>query len=202
MSKEPKKLFWCETDDHDEDWFIVATTSLGAKRNHAHGEGYNVDDVTAKLVAIIPPEHQKAATGPYPTNELLTACGGIQVLTKPFGGEKKAALREATGAMNDVWRFGEHTYKAGDIVANTAQRQWEGENEAIINTRKMLCTVDDTLDGNMKAAMKELLRGKQGSFSAFPHRAIRVALASIILECASTREVDDMLKIVKATEKP
>ena len=34
-------LYWCETDDHDEDWFIVAESAEEACHIHESAEGYD-----------------------------------------------------------------------------------------------------------------------------------------------------------------
>ena len=48
------KLFWCTTPDHDEDWFIIATSPASAERSHAIEEGYDVMDVDAEYVCDVP----------------------------------------------------------------------------------------------------------------------------------------------------
>jgi hypothetical protein len=38
------------TDDHDEDWFILAPTAQAARRYHAEYEGYSSGDAHAELI--------------------------------------------------------------------------------------------------------------------------------------------------------
>jgi hypothetical protein len=68
------KIYWVETEDHDEDWFIVAATSQEAEIFHEGAEGYDPGDARANLVVPIP-ESLDAETG-WPSDELLEACGG------------------------------------------------------------------------------------------------------------------------------
>jgi hypothetical protein len=43
-------LYWVTTDDHDEDWFILAKTARAAERYHIQYEGYEPGDARAELV--------------------------------------------------------------------------------------------------------------------------------------------------------
>ncbi len=67
-------LYWVETDDHDEDWFIVGETRLEAEHFHEGAEGYDPGDAQATLVVPVPKE-QDAETG-WPSEGLIEACGG------------------------------------------------------------------------------------------------------------------------------
>ena len=67
------KLYWVTTDDHDEDWFIVASSSKAASAFHEDAEGYNRGDATAEEILDIP-ENVPAETG-WPPDELLRAVG-------------------------------------------------------------------------------------------------------------------------------
>ncbi|MEW6666609.1 MAG: hypothetical protein AB1512_15490 [Thermodesulfobacteriota bacterium] len=67
------KLYWVTTDDHDEDWFIVASSSEEAAKCHENMEGYNPGDATAEEVLDIP-EGVGAEVG-WPSHELLLEVG-------------------------------------------------------------------------------------------------------------------------------
>jgi len=41
--KDGPKLYWVETYDHDEDWFIIAQSSYHAKKFHNEFEGYGLE---------------------------------------------------------------------------------------------------------------------------------------------------------------
>ena len=66
-------LYWVETEDHDEDWFIVALSKQAAERVHEKLEGYGDGDARAKLVVAVPPSI--AAAPGWPSNAVLEACG-------------------------------------------------------------------------------------------------------------------------------
>lgn len=54
------KLYWVETIDHDEDWFIIAHNYKTAMKFHNDYEGYDYDidseDIIATPTLIIPPD--------------------------------------------------------------------------------------------------------------------------------------------------
>ncbi len=43
-------LYWVTTDDHDEDWFILAKTTRAAESYHIQYEGYEPGDARAELI--------------------------------------------------------------------------------------------------------------------------------------------------------
>jgi hypothetical protein len=72
------KLYWITTEDHDEDWFVVASSSKKASRFHERMEGYNPGDATAEEILSIP---QKIVAKPgWPSDELLLVLGAKFVI--------------------------------------------------------------------------------------------------------------------------
>ncbi len=67
------KLYWVTTEDHDEDWFIAASSSEEASKYHENMEGYEPGDAKAEKILDIP-ENVPADTG-WPSDELLLAVG-------------------------------------------------------------------------------------------------------------------------------
>jgi hypothetical protein len=67
------KLYWVTTDDHDEDWFIVASSAEEASKFHEDEEGYDPGDAMAEEILVIP-EGVSAETG-WPSDELLLELG-------------------------------------------------------------------------------------------------------------------------------
>jgi hypothetical protein len=67
------KLYWVTTEEHDEDWFVVNSSSKEASRFHEKMEGYNPGDATAKKVLSIPNDIH--AEPGWPSDELLLALG-------------------------------------------------------------------------------------------------------------------------------
>lgn len=43
-------LYWVTTDDHDEDWFILARTSRTAESYHIQYEGYEPGEARAEFI--------------------------------------------------------------------------------------------------------------------------------------------------------
>ena len=67
------KLYWVTTEDHDEDWFIVASSQKEAVSLHENFEGYDPGDATAEEILEIP-ETMDVEAG-WPSKELLSALG-------------------------------------------------------------------------------------------------------------------------------
>lgn len=75
------KLFWVETEDHDEDWFVVANSEAEATEFFVEDEGYDPEDATAREVMPLP-ESRSDPIG-WPSDELLLACGAKFVSDEP-----------------------------------------------------------------------------------------------------------------------
>jgi hypothetical protein len=71
--EEKMKLYWVTTEDHDEDWFIVASSSQAASKAHEDMEGYNPGEVTAEAILDIPED--VPVEGGWPSEELLHLLG-------------------------------------------------------------------------------------------------------------------------------
>jgi hypothetical protein len=67
------KLYWVTTEDHDEDWFIVASSPEAASEYHEKMEGYNPGDAKAEEILDIP-DNVVAEAG-WPSDELLIEVG-------------------------------------------------------------------------------------------------------------------------------
>lgn len=48
--KRPVHLYWVETEDHGEDWFIFARNRRSAQAYHADYEGYDTGDAYAEMI--------------------------------------------------------------------------------------------------------------------------------------------------------
>jgi hypothetical protein len=71
------RLYWVTTEDHCEDWFIVANSANEAAKFHEQMEGYDLGDATAETVLDIPVNI--GAIEGWPSNELLESLGAIFV---------------------------------------------------------------------------------------------------------------------------
>ena len=75
------KLFWVTTEDHDEDWFVVASNPEEVSRFHEDAEGYDPGDATAEEILSIP-ENIPADPG-WPSDEFLVAVGAKFITENP-----------------------------------------------------------------------------------------------------------------------
>ena len=73
-TKEPYILYWVTTDDHDEDWFVVAQDEFQAMDFFETFEGYDVGDAWAEEILQIP-DHIPCKKG-WPDHDLLVSLGG------------------------------------------------------------------------------------------------------------------------------
>jgi hypothetical protein len=67
------KLFWVTTEDHAEDWFVIATNAEEACNFHEEQEGYDPGDATAEMILEIP--DGIAVDIGWPSDEVLQSCG-------------------------------------------------------------------------------------------------------------------------------
>jgi hypothetical protein len=74
-------LYWLTTEDHDEDWFVIANNEKDAATFHEEEEGYEVGYAKAEWILELPEEIQ-IETG-WPTNKILIACGAEFVSDSP-----------------------------------------------------------------------------------------------------------------------
>jgi len=75
MAPDTLSLYWCETGDHFEDWFVVAIEAEAAEWFFRDREGYEEEvEVLTTFVLSLPPELQEAGNGGWPSHELLNAC--------------------------------------------------------------------------------------------------------------------------------
>lgn len=70
------KLYWCQTEAHNEDWFVVALDEYDAMELHEQAEGYIGVGASAEFVCILPPLEQRLYKSTRcPEDETLLACG-------------------------------------------------------------------------------------------------------------------------------
>ena len=66
-------LYWVTTEDHAEDWFIVAENAEEAAALHEDHEGYDYGDATAEMIMKIPAGIEVEPG--WPSDEVLKSCG-------------------------------------------------------------------------------------------------------------------------------
>ena len=93
-------LYWCETADHEDDWFVVAPSAREARRFHEDMEGYGRGDARATLIRRIPRELLPCPKG-WPEHSLLRALSGV--------------FRSETTPR--VVQFGDRVYEEGGLDA-------------------------------------------------------------------------------------
>lgn len=67
-------IFWCQTNGHEEDWFIQAPSLKSAKDSHAYFEGFNLGTTKARMICEIPKEMNKSECD-WPSHEQLKQLG-------------------------------------------------------------------------------------------------------------------------------
>jgi hypothetical protein len=73
INRKQMKLYWVTTEDHHEDWFIVASTPEEASKLHEELEGYEIGDASSQEILSIP---ENISTKPgWPSDELLFFVG-------------------------------------------------------------------------------------------------------------------------------
>ena len=74
-------LYWVTTEDHAEDWFVVANSAKEAETFHEDAEGYAIGYATAEMILKIP-DGVTVNTG-WPSDDVLRACGAIFLSEEP-----------------------------------------------------------------------------------------------------------------------
>jgi hypothetical protein len=96
--REQKKLYWVTTVDHDEDWFVVASSPEEASKYHEDMEGYDPDDARAEEILDIP-ENLSAEIG-WPSDKLLLAVGAKFLLNDQYRVVEIDGKRFCEGMLN------------------------------------------------------------------------------------------------------
>lgn len=123
-SRAPLHLYWAETGDHDEDWFIIAKNSRQACSLHENYEGYEHGEAWATRISAVPSHWLCHGVGwPHSDTSILEDCGGKQLnYTSKPDDPRSRALRHQMGVVEAAWEFNGTVYTAGDIVGNVMNR--------------------------------------------------------------------------------
>ena len=98
--REQMKLYWVTTEDHDEDWFVVASSPQEASKYHVDMEGYDPDEAKAEEVLDIP-ENLSAEIG-WPSDELLFAVGAKFLINDQYRVVEIDGKRFCEGMLNAI----------------------------------------------------------------------------------------------------
>jgi len=69
------KLYWVITEDHHEDWFIIASSKKEASKLHEEMEGYDFGSARSQEILSIP-DNISVEAG-WPSKETLLSVGAI-----------------------------------------------------------------------------------------------------------------------------
>ena len=97
---ECMKLYWVTTEDHDEDWFIIASSNEEAARLHEYLEGYEPGDATAERVLAIP--NDIPAKPGWPTNSFLRSIGAVFISNEPTRVIEIAGRKFCEGMLESI----------------------------------------------------------------------------------------------------
>ena len=67
------KLYWVTTEDHDEDWFMIASSKNEASKLHEEFEGYDMGIASAQEILSIP-DNISVEPG-WPSKNVLLSVG-------------------------------------------------------------------------------------------------------------------------------
>ena len=95
-------LYWVTTEDHAEDWFVVANSADEAATFHEDAEGYAPGDATAEMILKIP-DGIKVETG-WPSDEVLRSCGAVFLAGAPTRVVEIGNRRFCEGLMESTIR--------------------------------------------------------------------------------------------------
>ena len=120
-----RAIYWCSTQDGDEDWFVVARNARSACSFHEEVEGYDVGDAKAEWVVDVPDSLtlNSELECDRPSDELLEACGGEFLPFHPDMDPEKVALRQQMSVRTTAVRFNGRIFVSGDVVENASRRR-------------------------------------------------------------------------------
>jgi hypothetical protein len=96
------KLYWVTTEDHAEDWFVVANNAEEATTFHEDAEGYEPGDATAEMVMEIP--NEIITDIGWPSDEVLRSCGANILVGGPARVVEIGNRRFCEGLMESTIR--------------------------------------------------------------------------------------------------
>jgi len=124
-------VFWVESLDHCEDWFVAAPTAEDAMKLFAHDMGYDLvkDQIAAAHVCTIP-SHLEINLPGFADNFIITECGGefiefhdLDILEHVTD----ETIRSVAGETRIV-RFGSQVYMEGNALRVALQMEGKLRN--------------------------------------------------------------------------
>jgi hypothetical protein len=96
----PLKLYWCSTQDHAADWFVVAHRRIQATRFFRDRAGYDEGEVSAELVLVLSDEFHDDQYRGWAEAELLRACGATFVRSETPRVAELQGVRYSEGMLD------------------------------------------------------------------------------------------------------
>ena len=95
-------LNWVTTEDHAEDWFIVANSPEEACIFHEENEGYDPGNATAEMILEIP--NEIITDIGWPSDEVLRSCGANILVEGPTRVVEIGSRRFCEGLLESTIR--------------------------------------------------------------------------------------------------
>ena len=107
MAKRKLYLYWVTTDDHAEDWFMIADSESKAARMFESEEGYLLGSADAEMILTIPADLHKIygeddETWPWPANDTLVSLGAKFISYNPTRIVEISGRNFCEGLMGEV----------------------------------------------------------------------------------------------------
>lgn len=96
------KLYWVTTEDHEEDWFVVAISAKEAAKFHEDMEGYDRGNAIAEAILDIPAEIP-AEIG-WPSDEFIKDLGATFICDSPSRVVEISGRKFCEGLMDSTIR--------------------------------------------------------------------------------------------------
>jgi len=117
-------MYWVDSFDHGEDWFVLALNANEARNFFALEMGYDVieDEVTSLLVCPMP-EHLDYFPPQFANENHIKACGGDMILYQDADLLKFISQKDldALGAETRIVKIGHQIFIEGNVARAALQ---------------------------------------------------------------------------------
>ena len=117
-------IYWLDSLDHGEDWFVAANSAHEARALFAQDLGYDLveDEVRAMEVCAVPAQVTIAETQ-FLDNDQIEACGGEIIYYKDADllALVDQAVLDVLGAETRIVRFGQRVFIEGNVARAALQ---------------------------------------------------------------------------------
>jgi len=117
-------IYWLDSFDHGEDWFVAANNTREAMAFFSQDMGYDVveDEVRAMEVCAVP-ERVTVTETQFLDNDQIEACGGeiIHYHDADLLALVDQAILDALGVETRIVRFGQRVFIEGNVARAALQ---------------------------------------------------------------------------------